>query len=177
MPLPQTVVVALGAAQSFSRTVTIDAGTSSGVRADMTVVNSDGLVGRVIRANRTSATVLLIADTGSTVGGRLGSSLEIGFVKGRGDLGNDGRLDLDLVDTSVSPSPGDTVVTWGSRNGVPYVAGIPIGKVEKVFSQPRDLSLRAVLKPAVDFSSLDVVGVVVPRGTTGDRPLITGAGQ
>ncbi len=46
-------VVAMGPAQSFSRTVTIDAGTRSGVHPDMTVVDADGLVGRVLRAGRT----------------------------------------------------------------------------------------------------------------------------
>ena len=46
-------VVAIGPAQSFSHTVTIDAGTSSGLRPDMTVLNNDGLVGpRHRRASR-----------------------------------------------------------------------------------------------------------------------------
>ena len=41
-------VIAIGAAQSFSRTVTIDKGSSDGISADLTVINADGLVGRVI---------------------------------------------------------------------------------------------------------------------------------
>jgi rod shape-determining protein MreC len=166
-------VVAMGPLQSFSRTVTIDAGTSSGVRKDMTVLNSDGLVGRVVRATRTTATVLLIVDTDSVVGGRLGTNLEIGFLRGRGTADNTGRLALDLVDNSVMPSKDDVVVTWGSPDGVPYVAGIPIGRVESVVSSPRQSSRLAVIKPFVDFTSLDVVGVVVPKGTQGDRPVLT----
>ena len=70
-------VVALGPAQSFNRTVTIDAGTSSGVHADMTVLNYDGLVGRVVRATETTATVLLVVDEKSVVGARLGSDAEV----------------------------------------------------------------------------------------------------
>lgn len=166
-------VVAMGPMQSFSRTVTIDAGTSSGVREDMTVLNSDGLVGRVVRATRTTATVLLIVDTDSVVGGRLGTNQEIGFLRGRGSAGDAGRLALDLVDTSVVPSKDDVVVTWGSKDGVPYVAGIPIGRVESVVSSPRQSSRQAIIKPFVDFTALDVVGVVVPKGTTGDRPVLT----
>jgi rod shape-determining protein MreC len=166
-------VVAMGPLQSFSRTVTIDAGTSSGVRKDMTVLNNDGLVGRVVRATRTTATVLLIVDTDSVVGGRLGSNLEIGFLRGRGSVGDDGTLALDLVDNAVTPSKDDVVVTWGSPSGVPYVAGIPIGRVESVISSPRQSSRLAVIKPFVNFSALDVVGVVVPKGTHGDRPVLT----
>lgn len=170
-------VVGMGPMQSFSRTVTLDAGTSSGIRADMTVLTGDGLVGRVVRATRSTATVLLVVDQESVVGGRLGSNLEIGFVKGRGGIGGTSRLDLDLVDNAATPARGDVLVTWGSPNGVPYVAGIPIGKVESVYTTPRELSAHAVVKPFVDFTALDVVGVVVPRGTKGDHPLINGGSR
>ena len=108
-------VIALGPAQSFSRTVTIDAGTTSGIHPDMTVLNNDGLVGRVIRADRGTATVLLVVDRESVVGGRLGSSMEVGFLRGRGEVGDRGRLDLDLVDNAVTPARDDVLVTWGSR--------------------------------------------------------------
>lgn len=169
-------VVAMGPAQAFSRTVTIDAGTAAGVRPDQTVLNNDGLVGRVLRADRSTATVLLAVDRESVVGGRLGSSLEVGFLRGRGPVGDRSRLDLDLVDSSVTPAPGDVVVTWGSRNGAPYVADVPIGVVESVFSSPRQLSRQAVIRPFVDFSALDLVGVVVDAGTRSDRTLITAGG-
>ena len=165
-------VVALGPAQSFSRTVTIDAGTSSGVYPDQTVLNNDGLVGRVIRADRSTATVLLVVDQESVVGGRLGSSMEVGFLRGRGAVGDRARLDLDLVDSSASPGRDDVLVTWGSKGGAPYVAGIPIGVVKSVYSSPRQLSKQAVIVPFVDFTSLDLVGVVVDKNTRGDRAVI-----
>jgi len=170
--LVPTRVVAMGPAQAFSRTVTIDAGTSSGVRPDQTVLNNDGLVGRVLRADRSTATVLLVVDRESVVGGRLGSSQEVGFLRGRGALGDRSRLDLDLVDSSVTPAQDDVLVTWGSRNGAPYVSGVPIGVVESVFSSPRQLSKKAVIRPFVDFSSLDLVGVVVDAETESDRSLL-----
>ena len=165
-------VIAMGPAQSFSRTVTIDAGTSSGVRPDMTVVNNDGLVGRVIRADRSTATVVLIVDADSVVGGRLGSSMEVGFLRGRGTVGNESKLDLDLVDNTVTPARDDILVTWGSEEGAPYVSGIPIGRVTSVYSSPRELAKRATIKPFVDFSSLDLVGVVVADHATSDRGVI-----
>lgn len=166
-------VIAIGPVQSFTRSVTIDAGTSSGITKNMTVLNNDGLVGRVVQVTSSTATVLLIVDTDSVVGARLGTNSEIGFLRGRGSIADVGRLDLELVDNAVIPSAGDVVVTWGSENGVPYVAGIPIGRVESVVSSPRQSSRVAVIAPFVDFSALDVVGVVVPKGTTGDRQVIS----
>jgi rod shape-determining protein MreC len=170
-------VVAMGPAQSFTRTVTIDAGTRSGVHADMTVLDNDGLVGRVIRADRSSATVLLLVDQESVVGGRLGSSMEIGFLRGRGDVGAGARLNLNLVDPSASATRGDALVTWGSKSGAPYVAGIPIGRVAQVYSSPRQQSTRAVITPFVDFTSLDLVGVVVDKNAKSDRTVIRAGGS
>lgn len=170
-------VVALGAAQSFTRTVTIDAGSEAGVRADQTVLNADGLVGRVVRVSRTTATVLLVLDSRSVVGARVGSSMEVGFLSGRGVVGEDGRLDLQLVDGAITPARGDVVVTWGSHGGAPYVSGVPVGRVTQVFASLRDSSRRAVVVPYVDFTALDVVGVVVPSGTSSDRSVIEADGS
>jgi rod shape-determining protein MreC len=170
-------VVALGPAQSFSDTVTIDAGSQAGIHPDMTVVNNDGLVGRVLRVTRTTSTVLLVVDTNSVVGGRVGESMQVGFLHGRGVIGDTGRLDLELVDESEVPARDDTVVTWGSRDGAPYVAGVPVGKVTSVYSSVRETTQRAVIKPYVDFGALDLVGVVVPPGTHSDRAVIQADGS
>jgi len=153
-------VVGMGPAQSFSRTVAIDVGTDDGVVPDLTVINADGLVGRVVNATSTTSTVLLVIDGKSTTGGRLGDSMELGFLDGDGSLSGDGSLEFSLVDHTVSPEKGDSVVSWGSRNGAPYIAGVPIGEVTSVRSSPAELTETATVDPYVDFSSLDVVAVV-----------------
>ncbi|MGN0062830.1 MAG: rod shape-determining protein MreC [Nocardioides sp.] len=169
-------VVAVGPAQSFDRTVTIDAGSEAGIGPDMTVVSSDGLVGRVLRVTSTTATVLLVVDRDSTVGGRVGSSMEIGFVTGNGSFGGDAGLDLRLVDATEVPARDDVVLTWGSDTG-PYEAGVPIGRVTEVYSSLRETSQRAVVEPFVNFSTLDVVAVMVPSGTASDRAVIEADGS
>lgn len=165
-------VIGQGAAQSFSSTVTLDAGSDAGVGPDMTVVSDDGLVGRVLRVTDSTATVLLLVDPESVVGGRVGSSNEVGFLRGRGVLGRDGRLDLELLDHKHVPSEGDTVLSWGSDGAGPYVPGIPVGTVREVYSSVREQSHRAVIEPFVTFSSLDVVGVVVAADAQSDRALV-----
>ena len=170
-------VVGLGPSQSFSSTITIDAGSDAGLHPDLTVVNNDGLVGRVLRVTRSTATVLLIIDADSVVGGRVGESMEVGFLRGRGALGDDGRLDLELVDETAVPARHDAVVTWGSEAGGPYVSGVPVGRVTTVYSSLRETSQRAVIDPFVDFGALDLVGVVVPSGTASDRAIIEADGS
>jgi rod shape-determining protein MreC len=166
-------VVALSPAQSFGLTVTIDAGTRDGVDSDMTVLNDDGLVGRVVTADAFTSTVLLIVDAKSVVGGRLSSSLELGFLDGGGNQDADATLSMSLVDQAAMPQVGDTVVSWGSPNGAPYVPAVPIGRVVAVRHSPRELSSIATIQPAVDFSSLDIVGVVVGSDPRPARPPLT----
>jgi rod shape-determining protein MreC len=170
-------VVAYGPAQSFSRTVTVDAGSDAGVRPDQTVLDDDGLVGRVLRVTPTTATVLLIVDTESVVGGRVGTDMNVGFLRGQGGLGDHGSLDLELVDQSDAPTRGDTIVTWGSHGGAPYVSGVPIGRVTAVYASLRESTQRAVIQPFVDFGALDLVGIVVPSGTSSDRGVIEADGS
>jgi len=167
-------VVAIGPAQAFARTVTVDAGTADGVHADLTVVDASGLVGRVLRAGRHTATVLLAVDAGSVIGGRLDRSMELGFLRGDGGIGADALLSLDLVDPEAVPAEGDTVVTWGSRGGSPYVAGVPVGEVTRVHASAGDQSVTAGVRPFADMSSLDLVGVVVGPRRTGPRAVLGG---
>jgi rod shape-determining protein MreC len=154
-------VIAIGPAQNFTQTVTIDAGTADGVRADMTVLNGDGLVGRVVRSSEGTATVLLITDAGSTVGGRLERTMSLGFVTGLGRLGSSASLEFKLVDMRARPKVGDRLVTWGSRGNAPYVAGVPIGEVVSVGPFAGLFGSTAVVRPFVDATRLDTVGVVV----------------
>lgn len=165
-------VVAIGPAQSFARTVMLDVGTADGVHADMTVVDSGGLVGRIVSTTFSTATVLLITDPTSVVASRLGTNRQLGTISGAGNT----TLTFQISGASASVSAGSTLTTWGSPNGIPYVAGIPIGTVTAVTSNPRDLSVQATVKPFAQFGSLDLVGVVVPANAKGSRPLIHGAG-
>jgi rod shape-determining protein MreC len=67
---------------------------------------------------------------------------------------------MTTLDTTTRPVAGDTVVSWGSRGGVPYVAGVPLGTVEEVQTSARNSSATVSVRPFADFSSLDVVAVV-----------------
>lgn len=178
-------VIAIGSAQSFSWTVTIDAGTGDGIHPDMTVLNGDGLVGRVKTAGPSTATVLLAVDPDSSVGVRLEGSMEVGFTTGQG-IGDGGALDLRLLDGQSTVVRGDRLVTFGSQADTPYVPGVPVGEVRSVQGTPGSQTRTAVVDPYVDFTALDLVGVVVepprkdprdavlpPRPTASPQPTVT----
>lgn len=163
-------VVAIGPAQDYTRTVTIDAGKRDGIAPQMTVIAGRGLVGTVVSVGPSTATVALIADRNSRVGARNANTMEIGVVSGDGTLDS---LSMQFL-TSAEPRAGQRVVTRGSINGRPYVAGVPVGQIVSVDGGAGQLQT-AVLRPYVDLGALDVVGVVVepPRVDPRDAVLPT----
>ncbi|TDC80051.1 rod shape-determining protein MreC [Streptomyces hainanensis] len=162
-------VIAIGAAQGFSWTVTIDAGTEDGIARDMTVLNGEGLVGRVTTVGRGQATVLLANDPEFSVGTRLEGSQELGLATGRGD----NTFDVQLFNQQAQVERGDRMVTFGSSDNRPFVPGVPVGEVVNVNRSNGDLTRTVEVRPFVSFTQLDLVGVVVepPRDNPRDSVL------
>jgi len=150
-------VIAIGAAQGFSWTITIDVGAHDGIQRDMTVLNGDGLVGRVTTVGPNSSTVLLASDPDFTVGTRMEASDELGFASGQGDR----PLRVELLNGKAEVKKGDRLVTFGSQADKPFVPGVPVGIVSRVDPSGGDLTRTLYVTPYVSFTKLDIVGVVV----------------
>lgn len=162
-------VIGIGAAQGFSWTVTIDAGANDGLKRDMTVLNGDGLVGRVTTVGPSTATVLLANDPDFTVGTRMEKTDELGFATGQGDR----PLSVQMLNGKAKIKKGDRLVTFGSQKDKPFVPGVPVGKVVRVDPSGGDLTRNIYIEPYVGFTKLDIVGVVVeaPREDPRDTVL------
>ncbi|MFJ9517806.1 rod shape-determining protein MreC [Kitasatospora sp. NPDC101801] len=161
-------VIAIGAAQGFSWTITIDAGSDDGLTRDMTVINGQGLVGRITTIAPTTATVLLASDPGFSVGTRMEGSGEIGFANGQGT----GPMKVSLLNGKAQVKAGDRLVTFGSQSGRPFVPGVPVGKVVEVEATPGQLTKTVLVEPFVQFTRLDLVGVVVVPPRTDPRDAV-----
>jgi rod shape-determining protein MreC len=159
-------VVALGPSLGFEWTVTVDAGSVDGVRAGMTVVNGDGLVGRVKQVGASTAVVVLAVDPGSSVGVRLAGSNELGIATGAGL----GPMTFGPLDPQARASVGDRLVT-GPYGGSTYVAGIPVGEVTAVADDASNPG-GATVRPYVSFGSLDLVGIVLAAPRTDPRDAV-----
>ncbi|MGW3203453.1 rod shape-determining protein MreC [Streptomyces sp. NPDC001135] len=150
-------VIAIGAAQGFSWTITIDAGANDGIKRDMTVLNGDGLVGRVTTVGPDTSTVLLANDPDFTVGTRMEGSDELGFASGQGDR----PLRVELLNGKAEVKKGDRLVTFGSEADRPFVPGVPVGVISRVEPSNGGLTRTIYVTPYVGFTKLDIVGVVV----------------
>jgi rod shape-determining protein MreC len=137
-------------------TVTIDAGSDSGVRVYDPVVNGAGLVGRVTKVDATAAQVTLITDQQSFVDAMVQPGGAQGIVSGSVT----GDVTLQYVDKNERVKVGQYVVTSGLKGSV-FVRGIPVGQIESVGSQDVELYQSISVRPFVDFRKLDLVQVIV----------------
>lgn len=164
-------VMSIGSSAGFGSTILIDAGSADGLKKDMTVISGRGMVGRVLSTTAHTSVVVLMVDATSTVGARVAGSGEVGFLTG---LGSATTLSLEFIDPTINVKVGDSLVSYGVAGGV-FTAGVPLGKVVSVEAQTGTTSRRADVRPFVDFTALDLVGVIVqnPRNDPRDKLLPT----
>lgn len=137
--------------------VTIDAGTSDGVRNGDPVVAGSGLVGVILLAGENYSIVRTVLDNESRISARLVSASADGIVS----AGENGLLSMNDVSRRFDVKPGDMVETSTLSSVVP--PDIVIGVVANVSSEQGNIFKRIRVQPSVDFSSLSVVFVMQYR--------------
>ena len=148
---------------NFEWTIEIDKGSSDGIARDMPVIASAGLVGHVVQVGANSSRVQLIIDPDSFVAGRLDVSQQTGLLAGQGNQ----DLQMSLVESTAEVEPDERVVTAGYKiRDVAeslYPPNVLIGTVSRVLEEDAATEKFVTVRPAVDFSSLSLVLVVLSR--------------
>ena len=139
-------------------TIEIDLGSRDGIKPDMPVLTTEGLVGRVASVGLTRSQVVLIGDPNCRV-----SAIVKNETRDVGVLGDASPLDRDLLSLNylarnTSIKPGQDVVT--SQLGGTFPAGIPIGKIVDTRQVEYGLSTEARVKLFVAPGSLEEVWVL-----------------
>jgi rod shape-determining protein MreC len=137
------------------RSIIVDKGSADGVRVGMPVESSRGLVGQVFRTTPNSSQAVIISDSSSAVPARLGNSRATGILRA-GGVG--GSLTIDWIDLKHQLQVGEVVLTSGLGGRFPQ--DLVIGRVIEVDRREAELFQRAIVQPAVDFDSLEVLFVV-----------------
>jgi rod shape-determining protein MreC len=152
-------VVSIGSSSGFGSTVLIDAGKIDGIEPNMTVMAGSGMVGRVMSVTQSTALVVLMNDSTSTIGARVAENGKIGFLTGQGHRSD---LILEFVDPTASVEVGHRLLSYGVAGGI-FASGIPLGIVEEVNYEGGNSVVRARVRPFVDLLNLDFVGVVISK--------------
>jgi rod shape-determining protein MreC len=147
-------VIAVGASP-HSHSLRIARGSDDGVVKGAAVLSPDGVVGTVALITGGYSDVQLIVSPLSAVSAMSQRTRSRSTVKGTGDYD---RCKLEYALRTADLQEGDVLITPG---GGYFPPGTPIGKVTNVAKKPAGMFLDAQVVPAVDFSRLDEVVVVV----------------
>jgi rod shape-determining protein mreC len=143
---------------NYYKTFTISAGSAQGVKSDSIVVNGEGLVGRVYEISKNYCKAISLLDNRTPI------SFEIvGRNNDTGMIMQDTKMvqisDKSLVkgymfDANSPVKVGEMITTSGL--GL-YPSGIPIGKIEQVIPDEKNILKYIVVRPFVDFTNLNKV--------------------
>lgn len=144
----------------YVQAITVDRGTTGGIVEGSIVVTHKGLVGRVVRANPTTAKVLLVTDINSQVAVRLQTEARTtGVLRGQAQ-GN--ALVIDYLPQADIVKLGDVVITSG-LGGV-FPEELVVGRVARVERKAADPLQAAAVEPAVDMNKLERLYVIADSG-------------
>ncbi len=135
-------------------TLTINKGTSHGLKAGQAVIALGGALGYIFKPGPKTAHVMLVTDRYSVVDGIIQRTRARGIVEGNS---NSSCL-MKYVDRTEDVQPGDLIVTGGLDNLFPK--GFPIARVDSVERKTFSISLKVNLKPVVDPDKVEEVFVV-----------------
>ena len=150
-------VISQGSSQSFSQTITIDAGARSGIKKNMTVLSQSGMAGVVKDVYPNSALIMLATDPAFRIGVRVAGSQQIGILSGLGSR----SASLQLLDNATNVKVGDVLLSRGSVANRPFVPGVPVGYVTAVDNFAGAIAQSATVYLYTDFSTLGVIAVVI----------------
>ena len=147
-------------------TITIDKGSYNGVEIDMVVVNSDGLIGKVVSTTTFTSDVKLLttSDTNNKISVAIsnGKNKLYGLIKDYNYKNN--YLEVEGISNTESVSIGDYVYTSG-LGGV-FPSGILIGAVEEITTDEYDLAKIINVKLSANFDNINYVAILKRKEQT-----------
>lgn len=141
-------------------TLTIDKGKNSGIKNNMAVITSNGLIGKISKTYSNCSEVKLI--TSDDANYKVSVSIKINDQDNYAILNgydqDKNLLKVTGVAKTTNIKKGDVVLTSGL--GELFPAGIYVGDVEEIKSDKYDLSKTIYIKTKQDFNSIHYVSVL-----------------
>ncbi len=136
----------------WSNTLVIDRGNKDGVKKDMAVMTTRGLVGKVISVNEYSSEVILLNDSLFRVSVRLMNSRAEGIASGEGR-----RIVIKYVPLDVQDISNNEPVITSGLDGL-FPPGIPVGYITSI--KDGQFFKEIEIKPSQDMFSIEEVAIL-----------------
>lgn len=141
-------------------TITIDKGSHNGVKKDMPVIVSDGVIGKITKVSNFNSTVKLL--TSEDINNKISVKIEVGDKYVYGLLSGYQRKGNVFTVEGIADNieiPKDSIVTTTGM-GDNFPSGIMVGKVKKVKTDHFDLAKTVEVTSSVDFDDLSYVTIL-----------------
>ncbi len=145
-------------ADNWTRSFTINKGSSSGIEPDNCVITADGMVGFISEVGNTWATVTAITDTTMEAAAIASRTRDVASVEGDFELMSEGKFRLSYLSRDTRILEGDVIETSGV--GGLFPKGIVLGIVSEVRNESHGISKYAIVSPAVDLDRVNHVLVI-----------------
>lgn len=143
---------------NYYKTFTISAGSAQGVKSDSIVVNGEGLVGRVYEISKNYCKAISLLDNRTPISFEIvGRNNDTGMIMQDTDvvqISDESLVKGYMFDANSPVKVGEMITTSGL--GL-YPSGIPIGKIEQVIPDDKNILKYVVVRPFVDFTNLNKV--------------------
>ena len=143
---------------NYSKILNLDVGSSSGVRQNMPVVTSDGVVGQITEVGLNWSKVTTVLESGSSEGAYIERTGDAGVCIGSFDTAADGICLLSYIPEDSDVQLGDRVLTSGY--GSVYPRGLVIGYVISIEDNPYSRTLDIKVQCSTEYSDLTRVMVI-----------------
>ena len=141
---------------------TVNKGSRDGIRVNDTVINGDGIIGRVSEVFTNSARVTTLLDEDTRVSSVMTGTRDMVMVYGSYQLKTDGLLMMEYIPSQSNIRVGDVVETSGI--GGIYPSGLIIGTVEALTDEKSGIEQFAIVRPVVNFSKIETVMILSTGG-------------
>jgi len=144
----------------FYDTVTLDKGLNDGVKENMAVITSDGLIGKTIKVSNSTTTVKLLTSStskvGVSVGIKVGNNYVYGILVSYDE--KDNYYTIKGITDVVNIEMGSSVTTTGMGDLFP--SGLLIGEVIEITKDNFDLEAIIKVKPSINVNNIDYVKIL-----------------
>ena len=147
--------------------ITLDKGSSAGIRPEMGVIDGNGVVGIVYKTSPSYSLVISVLNSKSSISCKIIGSEYFGYLKW--EYGDSRYAYLKDLPRHAEFNLGDTVVTSGYSTVFP--AGIMVGTVDDMSDSHDGLSYLLKIKLATDFGKVSNVRVIARNGQGEQREL------
>ena len=136
--------------------LTINSGSLQGIKEDMGVVNSQGIVGIVEKVSPKYATILSVLNVKSKINAKVKKSNHFGSLIWNAK--NAGYVQLIEIPRLASVKKGDTIVTGGNSRIFPE--NIPVGIIDKIYTDTETNYFTLNIRLFNDMTNLNHVYII-----------------